>query len=201
MTAAEVLIVDNYDSFTFNLREALRQLGVLTLVAKNDQIAPEEAARFAGVVLSPGPGIPREAGRLLEIISRCAERSSLLGVCLGHQGIAEVFQGALMPVPEIVHGEAREIVISDPADPLFHGVPTRFLAGRYHSWAVNPRAMPGCFAITARTTDDIVMAIKHRERPVWGVQFHPESILTPHGATILRNWVKAMRSNNELRAF
>ncbi len=188
----KLLVFDNYDSFTYNIMHALRDLGVNPDVVRNDRITPEECAAYDKIVISPGPGIPSEAGVLLPMIKHCSSLPSpipMLGVCLGHQAIAESFGGSLYNLPEVYHG------ISTPADiiadsPLFNGLGKKVDVGRYHSWAVDKESLPDCLEVTAVDSEGIIMALQHKVLPVYGVQFHPESILTPQGMTIIENWLK-----------
>lgn len=197
---ADVLLVDNYDSFTFNLVQRLGELGASAEVVRNDACSAEEllARRPARLVLSPGPCTPDDAGVCLELISRAcgldghrrpARPLPLLGVCLGHQSIGQAFGARVVRAREPVHGKAEEIVHDGSA--LFRGAPRRFAAGRYHSLVVEEKTLPKALRVSARTKDGIVMALRHRSLPVFGVQFHPESILTPDGQTLLRNFLRA----------
>ncbi|GAA4380168.1 aminodeoxychorismate/anthranilate synthase component II [Hymenobacter koreensis] len=186
-----ILVFDNYDSFTYNLVQVLRELGrgdELT-VRRNDQLTLDEVEAYDAVLLSPGPGIPSEAGLMPELIRRYAPTKRILGVCLGHQGIAESFGAELLNLPNVLHGVATDAVVTAPDERLFQGLPERFRVGRYHSWAVLPASMPACLETTAFDADGEVMALRHREYDVRGVQFHPESILTEHGHRILQNWL------------
>ncbi|KAA9339385.1 aminodeoxychorismate/anthranilate synthase component II [Hymenobacter busanensis] len=187
----KILVFDNYDSFTYNLVQVLRELGhgdQLT-VRRNDQLSLDEVEAYDAVLLSPGPGIPSEAGLMPQLIRRYAPTKRMLGVCLGHQGIAESFGAELLNLPEVLHGVATDAVVSVPDERLFQGLPGRFLVGRYHSWAVLPSSMPACLEATAFDDAGEVMALRHRQFDVRGVQFHPESILTEHGHRLLQNWL------------
>ena len=185
----KILLLDNYDSFTYNLLHILKELGADVEVHRNDKIALEDVARFDKILLSPGPGIPEEAGILLPLIRRYAPEKSILGVCLGEQAIGEAFGAKLLNLQEVHHGVASEIrVIAD--EPLFRGMGERFMAGRYHSWVVSREAFPSCLEITTEAVEDgEIMALRHREYDVRGIQFHPESVLTPKGKLILENWI------------
>ncbi|MGZ6126369.1 MAG: anthranilate synthase component II [Myxococcales bacterium] len=194
-----VLVIDNYDSFTFNLVQRLGELGARVEVLRNDAASAEEilALRPARLVLSPGPCTPNEAGVCLELIARACglkgfarpERPiPILGVCLGHQSIGQAFGGKVVRARAPVHGKAEEIVHDGSA--LFRGAPRPLRGGRYHSLVVDGRTLPKELKISARTRDGIVMALRHRKLPVFGVQFHPESILTPDGQTLLRNFLE-----------
>ena len=195
--APHVLVVDNYDSFTYNLVQRLGELGAEVEVVRNDAVTADELIAGAPerVVLSPGPCTPDEAGISLELVRKLcglggapARRVPILGVCLGHQSIGQAFGGRVVRAREPVHGKAEEIVHDRSA--LFRGVPRPLLAGRYHSLVVAARGLPRDLVVSARTRDGIVMALRHRTLPVFGVQFHPESILTPDGQTLLRNFLE-----------
>lgn len=182
-----ILVIDNYDSFTFNLVHYLEEMDCIVTVKRNDQFAMDEVAQYDKVVLSPGPGIPEEAGLLKDVIERYAQTIPMLGVCLGHQAIAEVFGGALSNLATVFHGVSSSMkVIED--DPIFDGLPKTFDVGRYHSWVVN-KPLPKGFILLAEEENGQVMAFKHDTYPIYGVQFHPESILTPNGKQILQNWL------------
>jgi anthranilate synthase/aminodeoxychorismate synthase-like glutamine amidotransferase len=187
-----IFVVDNYDSFTYNLVQALGRLGGTVEVARNDRFEPSAvaAARPTAVVISPGPGRPEAAGRSLAMIAE-AERAGipLLGVCLGHQAIAFLHGGAVVRAPAPRHGKASGVV--HDGSRLFRGLPSPFPAGRYHSLAVREEELPADLAVTAKSDDGVVMAIAHRTKPVFGVQFHPESVLTPDGERLLRNFLEA----------
>jgi anthranilate synthase component II len=186
----KILIVDNYDSFTYNLVHILQQFGGVELdIRRNDKISVEEAGTYDRILFSPGPGIPAEAGNMMDIIRRYAPEKPMLGVCLGHQAIAEAFGGSLTNLERVMHGVATETVLESPADPIFQGMNSRFMSGRYHSWVVNESTLPACLTVTARDTEGIIMALSHRQWNIKGVQFHPESILTDNGAHIIENWI------------
>lgn len=184
----QILLIDNYDSFTYNLVHYLEELGAQVTVRRNDKLSLEEVAAFSHIVLSPGPGIPDEAGLLKEIIATYAATKKILGVCLGQQAIAEVFGGRLENLSEVYHGIATPIEIIDPQATLFKDLPTEVVVGRYHSWVVS-EALPESLKVTARDHEGQIMAIEHKEYPVHAVQFHPESILTPSGKKMLANWL------------
>jgi len=195
--AGRVLVVDNYDSFTYNLVQRLGELGADVEVVRNDAATAAELIerRPDRIVLSPGPCTPNEAGISLELIRKLCgldggpvRRIPVLGVCLGHQSIGQAFGGRVVRAPEPVHGKPEEIV--HDRSTLFRGVPQPLMAGRYHSLVVADRGLPRDLVISARTRDGIVMALRHRALPVFGVQFHPESILTPTGQTVLRNFLE-----------
>jgi len=185
----KILLFDNYDSFTYNLLHYLKELGAEVEVHRNDRISLDEVARFDKIVLSPGPGIPEEAGLLIPLIKRYAPSKSILGVCLGEQAIAEAFGAKLINLANVHHGIASDIR-QIKLDPLFDGLDTVFQAGRYHSWAVSPENLPDCLEVIAVDTDESeIMAIRHKEYNVRGIQFHPESLLTPNGKRIIENWL------------
>jgi anthranilate synthase component 2 len=186
-----ILVLDNYDSFTYNLVQLLRELGygAQTTVVRNDKITLEEVDQYDAIMLSPGPGVPADAGLMPAIIKRYAPTKRMLGVCLGHQGIAEAFGGQLYNLPAVLHGIATDADIITGEDRLFKNLPTKFRVGRYHSWVVTPESMPAELEITATDTNGQVLALRHRQYDVRGVQFHPESILTEHGHEMLKNWL------------
>ncbi len=187
-----ILIIDNYDSFTYNLYHLVEAImpgtGTLT-VMRNDALAPEGAGRYDKIIISPGPGLPKDAGITCEVIRQYADKKSILGVCLGHQAIAEVFGGKLINLPKVLHGKAIHTRVTDKEEPLFFGCPEHFETGRYHSWVIDPGSMPHDLRITAMDEKELIMAVSHIEYDVKGVQFHPESIMTPAGRQILSNWV------------
>ena len=184
------LLLDNYDSFTYNLCHILLELGVDTDVRRNDQISLDEVAYYDKILLSPGSGIPSEAGILLPLIEKYAPVKSILGVCLGEQAIGETFRASLLNLKDVFHGVCSDIrIIAD--EPLYEGLYPVFRAGRYHSWVVSKEGFPDCLEITAVDTEDgHIMGLRHRRYDVRGVQFHPESVLTPQGKTIIENWIK-----------
>jgi len=185
----KILLIDNYDSFTYNLVHLVRSFGVEVEVRRNDAILMEEVLPFEKILLSPGPGIPSEAGLLTEIVRIYAPTKSILGVCLGHQAIGEVFGASLINLKEVHHGVASQInVVCDEL--LFKGLDNSFEAGRYHSWAVSPENFPNDLEVTALDTSGEIMALRHRRYDVRGVQFHPESVLTPMGPKIIQNWLE-----------
>lgn len=186
----KLLILDNYDSFTYNIVHAVRELGVEPAVCRNDKITLDEVDNFDKIIISPGPGIPSEAGILPQLLERYAGSKPILGVCLGHQAIGECFGARLRNLPEVYHGIKSQISITVP-DYIFAGLPDRIDVGRYHSWVVDRNNLPDCLEVTAVSDDGEIMAMRHRTLDVRGVQFHPESILTPQGLTIIDNWLKA----------
>ena len=181
------MIIDNYDSFTYNLSHLIKELGAEVTVLRNDQFKLEELEQFNKIVLSPGPGIPSEAGLLLDVIRTYAGKKPILGVCLGHQAIGEVFGGKLVNLSEVFHGVATpcHIVVDDP---IFSGLERTITIGRYHSWVVSKEAFPDCLEITAEI-DGQIMALRHKTLNVRGIQFHPESVLTPDGKKMIQNWL------------
>ncbi|MBC6492302.1 anthranilate synthase component II [Flavihumibacter stibioxidans] len=190
-----ILVFDNYDSFTYNLVHLVEKImGQKVEVIRNDKLPLEEAARFDKIILSPGPGIPEEAGLLLPLIKAYAPTKSILGVCLGHQAIGQAFGADLLNLDEVYHGVSTPIdIIQDrklaPND-VFSGLPATIEVGRYHSWVVDDRNFPAELEITARDANGQIMALRHRTYDVQGVQFHPESVLTPDGEKMLRNWLE-----------
>lgn len=189
LSGERVVIIDNYDSFTYNLAHLVKQLGAKVEVFRNDQFTLNQLERFTKIILSPGPGIPEEAGLLMDVIRTYAGRKPMLGVCLGHQAIAEVFGGKLVNLKEVYHGIATEGT-QFGNDPIFSGLPKRIVMGRYHSWVVYRAGFPDCLEVTAMSDDGQIMALRHRNYNIHGIQFHPESVLTPEGATIVRNWLQ-----------
>lgn len=184
----KILLIDNYDSFTYNLVHLIKSLGYNVDVRRNDAISMAEASAYDKILLSPGPGIPSEAGLLLDIVKHFASAKSILGVCLGHQAIGEVFGATLINLKEVHHGVASQINVTVD-DILFKGLGSSFEAGRYHSWAISPIGFPAELEVTALDDSGEIMALRHRTYDVRGVQFHPESVLTPLGATIMKNWL------------
>ncbi len=186
----KILVFDNYDSFTYNLVQIIeRILETKVDVVKNDEISLEEIEKYDKIVLSPGPGIPEEAGILLELIKKYASTKSILGVCLGQQAIAEAFGGSLINLSEIFHGVATSVQIVKTETKIFKNLHSGIEVGRYHSWAVNPENFPEELEVTAVDKDGMIMALQHKTYDVHGVQFHPESILTPEGEVIIRNFL------------
>lgn len=186
----KILLFDNYDSFTYNLLHILKEAGADVEVHRNDKITLDEVDRFDKILLSPGPGIPSEAGVLLPLIERYAPTKSILGVCLGEQAIAEVFGGKLINLTDVHHGICSDIRVLK-SDSLFDGLGTSFRAGRYHSWVVSKENFPECLEIIADDFDEgQIMALRHKTYDVKGIQFHPESVLTPEGKRIIENWLR-----------
>ena len=184
----KIVIIDNYDSFTYNLSHLVKELGAEVTVVRNDQFRLEELEQYSKIILSPGPGIPSEAGLLLDVIRTYAGRKPILGVCLGHQAIGEVFGAKIENLSDVFHGVATTChIIAD--DQVFSGLPAEITIGRYHSWVVSREGMPDCLEITAVSDEGQIMALRHRELNVRGIQFHPESVLTPDGRKMLQNWM------------
>jgi anthranilate synthase component 2 len=187
----KILVIDNYDSFTYNL---VHYLGNLTNdpidVFRNDEIGLDEVNKYNKILLSPGPGVPTEAGICLDLIRMYAPVKSILGVCLGHQAIGEAFGGSLINLDKVYHGIATPIRVITPGDPLYVNIPEIFDVGRYHSWVVSDVNFPSELVITARDENEMIMGISHTKYNVRGVQYHPESVLTQHGYQIIENWLK-----------
>ena len=193
----KILVFDNYDSFTYNLVHLVEKIirGKVDVV-RNDQIPLEAVDKYDKIILSPGPGVPSEAGSLLPLIKQYASSKSILGVCLGHQAIGEAFGGKLVNLSKVYHGVASPVHIIHRNKPenavnadLFNGMKDGFMAGRYHSWVIDPEGFPESLEITANDASGHIMAIRHKVYDVLGVQFHPESVLTPDGELIMRNWL------------
>ena len=185
----KTVIIDNYDSFTYNLAHLVKELGTEVDVLRNDKFELEELEKYDKIILSPGPGIPEEAGLLLEVIRTYAGRKPILGVCLGEQAIGQAFGGKLTNLSEVFHGIQTNVKIKNK-DYIFSGLPTEIPVGRYHSWVVDTEGFPEELVITAISSEGQIMALKHREYDVHGIQFHPESVLTPDGKQIVGNWLK-----------
>jgi anthranilate synthase component 2 len=186
-----ILIIDNYDSFTYNLVHLVNELGLQCDVWRNDKFALEDVDAYDKIILSPGPGIPSEAGLLLDVIKKYAPTKSIFGVCLGQQAIAEVFGGSLYNLSQPMHGIATPIKVTDTDEQLFRDLPDSFKVGRYHSWVVSANDLPEVLKVTAIDEEDnSIMALSHCEYDVRGVQFHPESILTEYGKEMMGNWLK-----------
>ena len=187
---SKILIIDNYDSFTYNLVHLVHEIGMECEVWRNDKFNLDDVDAFSHIILSPGPGIPSEAGLLLDVITRYAPSKSIFGVCLGQQAIAEAFGGQLYNLSRPMHGIATPIRVTDAAEKLFTGLPQSFNVGRYHSWVVDEKGLPDVFTITAiDEKDNSIMALRHKQYDVRGVQFHPESVLTEHGKAMMQNWL------------
>ncbi len=187
-----ILVFDNYDSFTYNLVHLLQKNTLAGIdVFRNDEITIEEIAKYDKIVLSPGPGVPSGAGLLLPLINEYAKSKSILGVCLGHQAIGQAFGGTLLNLSTVFHGVATPLTIIKDDAPLLQGLPTNMQVGRYHSWVISPDAFPTDLEITGVDEHGHIMALQHKKFDVQGVQFHPESVLTPDGEIIIRNWLKS----------
>ncbi len=197
MKIMKIVIIDNYDSFTYNLSHLVKELGAEVTVLRNDVFRLEELEAFDKIILSPGPGIPSEAGLLLDVIKAYAGKKPILGVCLGEQAIGEAFGGKLTNLSEVFHGVQTPILIkkeelrrkNGEADSIFNGLPEEVLVGRYHSWVVDADGFPECLEVTAVSREGYIMALKHKEFDVHGIQFHPESVLTPDGKTMIANFL------------
>ena len=184
----KIVIIDNYDSFTYNLSHLVKELGAEVTVLRNDQFKLEELEPYDKIILSPGPGIPSEAGLLLDVIHTYAGRKPILGVCLGHQAIGEAFGGNLENLSDVFHGVATpcHIIVDDP---IFSDIDRNITIGRYHSWVVSQEGFPDCLEVTAVSDEGQIMALKHKDLNIRGIQFHPESVLTPDGKKMLQNWM------------
>jgi anthranilate synthase component 2 len=187
----KILVLDNYDSFTYNLVQYIeRVLKKVVDVKRNDQLSLEEVAAYDKILISPGPGIPNEAGICLDLIKEYGPHKSILGVCLGHQAIAEAYGGSITNLSTVYHGVTGQMKQLVDDENLFSGVPKEFDAGRYHSWVVEPDTLPRDLEITVENDEGYIMALRHREHDVKGVQFHPESVLTEYGGMMILNWIK-----------
>ena len=184
----KIVIIDNYDSFTYNLSHLVKEMGADVTVFRNNQFSLDSLEAFDKIILSPGPGIPSEAGLLLDVIRTYAGKKPMLGVCLGHQAIGEAFGGRLENLSDVFHGVATPCHITADS-PLFQGLAKDITIGRYHSWVVSREAFPECLEITAVSDEGQVMALQHRQMPIYGIQFHPESVLTPEGKEIIKNYI------------
>jgi len=189
MSNNKIVVIDNYDSFTYNLVHLLQELDQEYVVWRNDKFKLEDIDAFDKILLSPGPGIPEEAGLLLDVIRTYAPHKSILGICLGQQAIAEVFGGTLFNMEKPLHGVATNITVVDKSEKLFRDFPKDSKIGRYHSWAVNKDTLPASLKVTAIDENGIIMALTHTEYDVRGMQFHPESVLTTNGKKLIENWL------------
>jgi anthranilate synthase component 2 len=186
----KILVIDNYDSFTYNLVHYINQItGFQPDVFRNDEIGLPEVNGYEKILLSPGPGIPEEAGICLDLIRQYAPVKSILGICLGHQAIGQAFGGSLVNLTRVYHGLATPVTITESGDPLFSNIPGVIQAGRYHSWVVDNMNLPDCLMVTCKDDNDLIMGISHRHYDVRGLQFHPESVLTEFGIDIIKNWI------------
>ncbi len=184
----KLLLLDNYDSFTYNIVHAIRELGLDVDVRRNDSITLPEIAAYDKIIISPGPGIPSEAGLLMDMLREYADKRPILGVCLGHQAIGEAFGASLENLDEAYHG-VQTVIRKTAPDYVLDDMGDSFPVGRYHSWIVSDKGLPECLEVTSRSDDGCIMSIRHRELDVHGVQFHPESILTPDGIRIISNFI------------
>ena len=187
----KILVIDNYDSFVYNLVHYLEELDCIVTVLRNDRFSLEEVASYDKILLSPGPGIPDEAGLLKEVIKRYAASKPILGVCLGQQAIGEVFGGKLENLSEVFHGVATKATILVDNEPLFKSLDKEIEIGRYHSWVMSRDQFPDVLEITSVDENGQIMSLRHRQYDVRGVQFHPESVLTPKGKQIIKNWIES----------
>ncbi len=188
---SRIVVIDNYDSFTYNLVHAIKKISGLPVdVFRNDELKLSDLEKYDKIILSPGPGLPEEAGLLLKIIREYAPTKSILGVCLGHQAIGEAFGGKLENMNRVLHGVATPINVTNNKTCLFDGLPETFAAGRYHSWTVSNKNLPDCLEVTGYDNEGMIMAMQHKQYDVQGVQFHPESVLTPQGEQMIANWLK-----------
>ena len=185
----KTVIIDNYDSFTYNLSHLLKELGAQVTVYRNDKFQLEELEEFDKIILSPGPGIPEEAGLLMDVIKTYAGQKPILGVCLGHQAIGQVFGAKLTNLSDVYHGVETAIHITDK-DYIFESLPDSFMVGRYHSWVVDNEGFPSCREITSVSDEGCILSLRHREYDIRGIQYHPESVLTPNGKIIIKNWLE-----------
>lgn len=185
----KTVIIDNYDSFTYNLAHLVKELGAEVSVVRNDQFRLSELKPFDKIILSPGPGIPTEAGLLMDVIDAYAPVKPILGVCLGHQAIGEYFGGKLTNLSQVFHGIASIISITAP-DYIYKELPAQVQVGRYHSWVVDNEGLPDCLEVTSVSEEGQIMSLRHKQYDVRGIQYHPESVLTPEGRKIIANWLK-----------
>ncbi|MCI7777786.1 MAG: aminodeoxychorismate/anthranilate synthase component II [Bacteroidaceae bacterium] len=185
----KTVIIDNYDSFTYNLAHLVKELGAEVSVVRNDQFRLSELKPFDKIILSPGPGIPTEAGLLMDVIDAYASVKPILGVCLGHQAIGEYFGGKLTNLSQVFHGIASIISITAP-DYIYKELPAQVQVGRYHSWVVDNEGLPDCLEVTSVSEEGQIMSLRHKQYDVRGIQYHPESVLTPEGRKIIANWLK-----------
>ena len=185
-----ILIIDNYDSFTHNLFHYVKQFEDNVVVVKNDKISLTEVEKYDKIILSPGPGLPDEHKNMKIIIKKYAHTKSILGVCLGHQAIAECFGARLKNLEDVLHGVKTKISFLN-TDSLFKNIPTKIKVGHYHSWVIDEKTLPSCFEITSKNEVGIIMSIRHKEYDLKGVQFHPESILTEYGLLMIKNWIQS----------
>lgn len=189
-----IILIDNYDSFTYNLLHVIEEVSDVEVVVKrNDQLSLDEIDAFDAIVLSPGPGVPSEAGLLLPIIKEYADKKPIFGVCLGHQAIAEAFGGALINLSDVFHGVESDIRIVK-SSVVFENMDSVVQVGRYHSWVVDEDALPSCLEVTAVSEEGQIMGVQHIDLPIYGIQFHPESVLTPGGKQMIGNFIKSIKN-------
>ncbi len=187
----KILVVDNYDSFTYNLVHYIEKItGTTPSVFRNDEITLAGVEEYDKILLSPGPGVPVDAGICVDLIKRYASTKSILGICLGHQAIGQAFGGKIHNLSSVFHGIATRVLITDLKDPLFTDIPYSITGGRYHSWVVSNDDLPDCLNVTCRDENGMIMGISHKTYDVRGLQFHPESVLTEYGMDIMRNWIR-----------
>lgn len=186
----KILVLDNYDSFTYNLVHIIRELGYAMDIFRNDKIAIADVKKYDKILLSPGPGIPDEAGIMKQVVKEYGATKSILGICLGHQGIGEVYGAKLYNIPKVLHGVTSTAEVTDQSEYLFKDVTPKFQATHYHSWAVLPDSFTPDLRVTAVNDEGLVMGLSHVKYDVKGLQFHPESIMTPEGPKMIRNWLK-----------
>jgi anthranilate synthase component 2 len=185
----KILVLDNYDSFTYNLVHIIRALGHPVDIYRNDKISVDDVSKYDKIMLSPGPGIPDEAGIMKQVVRQLGSKKSILGVCLGHQGIGEVYGAELFNIPKVLHGVTSISEVTDKSEKLFQGVSDKFQSTHYHSWAVKADTITGDLVVTAVNEEGLIMGLRHREYDVRGVQFHPESVMTPEGPRMIANWL------------
>ena len=184
-----ILVLDNYDSFTYNLVHLIRENGYAVDIFRNDKISIEEVGRYDKILLSPGPGVPDEAGIMKQVVREYGPTKSILGICLGHQGIGEVYGASLFNIPKVLHGVTSSARVTDETEYLFKNVEPTFQATHYHSWAVVPETINGTLKVTAVNEEGLIMGLSHKTYDVKGLQFHPESIMTPEGPKMIKNWL------------
>ena len=192
----KILLIDNYDSFTYNLVHLLQELGMTADVFRNDRIQADEVNDYTHILLSPGPGLPANAGIMPEVIKRYGSSKSILGVCLGHQAIGEAYGASLYNLAEVKHGVTSIISLNERSKGLFKGLPEKIRVTHYHSWAIKSDILPEDLVVTSVDSDGIIMSVSHRNHNVHGVQFHPESIMTEFGKEILNNWINTKQIDN-----
>ena len=186
----KVLIIDNFDSFTFNLVHYLEELNCKVVVLRNDNLDSDYINTFNKIIISPGAGIPSEAGDLMTVLNDIYKTKNILGICLGHQALIELFNGKLKNLQSVFHGVSTKVKVTDKNDVLFESIPDDFNVGRYHSWVADASSFPDCLIISSIDENAEIMSFTHKTLPIYGVQFHPESILTDYGKVVLSNWLK-----------